>query len=62
MNMEVERDALTGTQGHCLTKGLHTIEITGGKLEYFVHADIKPNSVIPVFFHAALDRRKIILP
>ena len=66
MSKDIENNALSKNQLNeqvpCLTKGAHTIEITGGKLEYFVHAEIKPNSVIPVFFHAALDRRKIILP
>lgn len=46
----------------CLTQGEHSLKITGGTLEYYVHSDIKTGAVVPVFFHAAIDRKKIVLP
>ncbi len=46
----------------CILQGEHTLQITGGTLEYYVHSDIKAGTVVPVFFHAAIDRKKIILP
>lgn len=62
MIKKIVRKLLKRIKRKPLAKGEHTLQIKGGQIEYYVHSDISRGSVVPVFFHAAIDRKKIQLP